>query len=680
MTGLHKPGRAFFGSFAAICALAAPFPLAAQNGGAATANAVAQEVAENAGEEVRSLNTRDLGPLEGAGGLGVAAPMSEIADFGVAWPDMSQVGDTMVGEAAGNVSIDTEQRYAVILRGIDDIEAEDGIREQFDALSVLREGEGDRAVVAQIERRADADELLMQNVMRSNGYYDAQVAVDLTGETGAERVEVVFEIDPGPRYRFSRVELPGLAAAGDRTEELREQFPVEEEDAVDAGTVSAAQANLAIELGNRGYPFAEVGEEEVVVDHANALATITLPVSPGGERNFGAIEVTEGGEEIFGADHVATIARFEPGELYSTAMVDDLRRALIQTGLVSRVDLTPVDPGDDATVDIAVAMQPAPPRTIAGEIGYGTGEGVRVAGSWEHRNFFPPEGALNLRGVIGTQEQFAGVSLRRGNFTARDHILTAQIFASNLNRSAYDARTAGFTAGFARVTNQLWQKQWVWSVGAELLASDERDALHAARRTFLIGALPLGFGYDGTQDLLNPESGFRFGALLSPEVSLQDQVFGYARIQLDSSVYVPVAASTTLAGRIRLGTIVGASRDQIAPSRRFYAGGGGSVRGYSYQAIGPRDLNNDPIGGRALFEAALEARYRFGVFGVVPFIDVGSLDTTLYPDFSDLRFGAGIGVRYYSAFGPIRIDLATPLNPQPGDPIIGVYVSLGQAF
>ena len=135
------------------------------------------------------------------------------------------------------------------------------------------------------------------------------------------------------------------------------------------------------------------------------------------------------------------------------------------------------------------------------------------------------------------------------------------------------------------------------------------------------------------------------------------------------------------AGRVRVGTILGAPRDQVAPSRRFYAGGGASVRGYGFQSIGPRDPNNDPIGGRSLAEFALEARVKvFGNFGVVPFLDAGNIYTSTLPRFTGMRFGTGIGVRYYSNFGPIRVDVGTPINPQRGDPRVAVYVSLGQAF
>jgi translocation and assembly module TamA len=327
-------------------------------------------------------------------------------------------------------------------------------------------------------------------------------------------------------------------------------------------------------------------------------------------------------------------------------------------------------------------------RTIAGELGYGTGEGVRLEASWQHRNFFNPEGALTLRGVAGTQEQLAAVSLRRNNFKRRDQVFNAQITASHLDRDAFDAKTLSLSANLERQSNFIWQKKWTWSFGGELLASDERDTIEATgeprRRTFYIAALPVSLNYDGSDSLLDPTKGFRLGGRISPEVSFHAGTFTYARAQLDASAYHPMSSSIVLAGRVRVGTIVGASRDDVAPSRRFYSGGGGSVRGYGYQQLGPRDVDNDPIGGRSLAEFAIEARVRLkafgGNFGIVPFLDGGSLSTESLPDLKDWQLGAGIGLRYYSSFGPIRVDVGTPLNPQHGDSRVAVVVSLGQAF
>ena len=362
--------------------------------------------------------------------------------------------------------------------------------------------------------------------------------------------------------------------------------------------------------------------------------------------------------------------------------MEDLRRAIVATGLVSSVNLTPKEAGDGSHVDLAVDVRPAPLRTIAGQLGYGTGEGYRAEVSWQHRNFFPPEGAVTVRGVVGTQEQTASFTYRRNNFHRRDNVLTGLLSVSNIRRDAYDARTITLAGGLERQTNILFQKDWVWRIGAELIASDEADAFSGgARRTFLIGAIPLSLTYDGSDDLLNPTKGFRLGGRFSPELSFQDKTFGYAKVQVDGSIYQPMGEKLVVAARARFGTILGSTVDQIAPSRRFYAGGGASVRGYGYQAIGPRfGVDNDPVGGKSLAEFSLEGRVRFGNFGVVPFIDAGNISTTFLPRFRDLRIGTGLGLRYYSNFGPIRIDVGTPINPQKGDPRVAVYVSLGQAF
>ena len=203
-------------------------------------------------------------------------------------------------------------------------------------------------------------------------------------------------------------------------------------------------------------------------------------------------------------------------------------------------------------------------------------------------------------------------------------------------------------------------------------------------RKFLIAALPLSLGYDGSDSLLDPTRGFRLTGRLSPELSARNGSFTYGRAQIDASAYRPVAERVVAAGRVRLGTILGAGAFDIAPSRRFYSGGGGSVRGYGYQQLGPKDMDGDPIGGRGLAEFALEARIRLkqfgGNFGVVPFVDGGSLSTDVLPDLDDWRFAAGVGARYYSSFGPIRIDVGVPLNRQKGDGPLAVTVSLGQAF
>ena len=634
-------------------------------------------------------------------------PLDPMPDLGVAWPDLGQPdtvtslppdpadsadiaidpadpavqdpGDEEPAGAAAFADSGEEKRYAVQLNGVDQI-ADAQFDSRFKQLSALREGEGKPANLAQINRRIKEDSELLDRLLRAKGYYAARVRSAISvSPSDEDRLVVQFEIAPGVRYQLSSVDLPGLSQAGEREAKLREAFTVHVGDPVDADAILAGQASLSLALSENGFPFARVGEPEVRIDHEERKGELDIVVTPGAYRTFGSIILNN--EKLFSARHVARIARFEPGDPYKASDVEDLRSAIVATGLISSVALTPKDAGDGEHVDLAVDVRPAPLRTIAGELGYGTGEGYRAAVSWQHRNLFPPEGAVTLRGVLGTQEQTASFTYRRNNFRERDHVLTGLVSISNIKRDAYDARTITLSGALERQTNILFQKKWVWRVGAELIASDEKDAFSGGnRRTFLIGAVPLSLTYDGSDDLLNPSRGFRLGGRFSPELSFQNGTFGYSRVQIDGSVYQPVTERVVLAARARFGTILGSTVDRIAPSRRFYAGGGASVRGYGYQDIGPRDANNDPIGGKSLAEFSLESRVRFGNFGIVPFVDAGNISTSFLPRFRDLRIGAGMGFRYYSSFGPIRIDVGTPLNPQKGDPRVAVYVSLGQAF
>jgi translocation and assembly module TamA len=621
------------------------------------------------------------------------APLAPMPDLGVDWPDLNAKDESLPAEtaapAAEQPSDQTTEasgtsRYTLTVEGLSSVGSAEDLLAQFRKQSTLEAERKKPANAAQIGRRASADADLLAQLLRSQGYYDAMV--EPRTERSGNNLKVILAADPGVQYRFASVELPGLDAAGADAEKLRSAFAVKAGDPVIAQDVIAAGIALTQKLGEEGFAEAELGDQDIEVNHSTHLATLTLPVSPGPVAHFGAIRVS--GRPPFSAHHVGIIARFRPGDQFQRSKIDDLRRALIATTLVSNADIKLVPVQEGRVVDLDVHLEPAPQHTIGGEIGYGTGQGALIEATWTDRNFFNPEGALTLRGILGTQEQLAGIQFRRSNFRKRDQTLNLQLSASHQMFDAYEAKTLLLSGNIERQSNFIWQKKWTWSYGAQLLATDERGVFSSAgikdTRKYYIAAVPLALGYDGSDNLLDPTTGFRLGGWISPEYSGSGVNSFYGRAQIDASAYRPVSDRVVVAGRIRLGTIAGASDFEIPPSRRFYSGGGGSVRGYGYQQLGPKDVDGDPIGGRGLAEFALEARIRLkqfgGNFGVVPFVDGGSLTTKAVPDFSNWRFAAGLGVRYYSTFGPIRIDVGVPLNRQKGDTLIAVTVALGQAF
>lgn len=646
-------------------------------------------------------------------------PLTEFSDFGVEWPDLDQVtepvfdvsedksapalavadelGDQRLQPIEDQLAEDlplneyrptdalAETAYRISFEGLPDTIG-DAFNTRFKILSVLEQYRGGDANFAQIRRRAQSDVELVERLLRIEGYYDAVVQTRFEAD-GAERVTVFIDVQAGPLYELDAIALAGLeTAVALDPQRFENSFGLQSGEAVNSDRIMEAIGRLDGSMAENGYAFAKTGEPELEIDHAERLGDLQVAVTPGGRFNFGSIVLAP--TDLFDADHVQMIARFNPGDLYQASDVEDLRRALIATGLVSTISVDPVVAEGPDAVDIAVNVAAAPLRTVAGELGYGTGEGARAEVSWEHRNFFPPEGLIRATAVLATQEQSGSIAYRRNNYRRRDNILNGRAALSVVDRPAFKAQTFSVAANIERQSNLIYQKRWSWSAGVELLASRETDvtgpAGAAGRDTYFIGALPGLVTFDASDNLLDPTRGFRLTGRIAPEASLQNGSFFYVRGQLDGAAYFPVSDKIVLAGRTRLGTIAGAGNNRIAPSRRLYSGGGGSVRGYGYQSIGPRDANNDPVGGRSLVEFSLEARVRTGFFGgnlgIVPFIDAGNVYTSSSPDFSGLRYGTGLGVRYYSDFGPIRIDVGTPINPQPGDSRIAVYVSLGQAF
>ncbi|MET0295602.1 MAG: outer membrane protein assembly factor, partial [Phenylobacterium sp.] len=248
---------------------------------------------------------------------------------------------------------------------------------------------------------------------------------------------------------------------------------------------------------------------------------------------------------------------------------------------------------------------------------------------------------------------------------------------------AYDETGAGLSAD---VTRRYGTTSYL-TVGTTLDFSrtDElrRGTLSPLGRDLIIGTLLGVLNLDRSDDPLDPKRGWRVEARAEPTLITGEDTLPYLKLQAQGTVYVPFgeAARTVLAGRLRAGTMVGGTIPEVPASRRFYAGGGGSVRGYAYQAVGPRLEDNTPQGGVSLVEGSVELRHRLrGPWGFVAFVDAGAVGTDPFPAGKDFSAGAGVGLRYDLGFGPIRVDVAVPLDKRQSDESFQIYLSLGQSF
>jgi translocation and assembly module TamA len=351
----------------------------------------------------------------------------------------------------------------------------------------------------------------------------------------------------------------------------------------------------------------------------------------------------------------------------------------LQSGLFASAKIKLADEVDgEGRLPVTIDVLEAKHRSVGFGTKYSTGEGFGVNAFWEHRNYFGQGERLRVTATVAEIEQMLDAAFRKPNYLQRDQSLLANVAARHANTDAFDELSVTTFAGLERPYGENWTV--TGGLASEYLVIDDDDG----ERTFLLFGLPATARRDTTDDLLNPSKGTRLTLSLAPWVGTLDQGLTWLNGSTSGSAYYAIdeEARFVLAGRGKLGVIVGEDTDDLPANKRFYAGGGGSVRGYEFQKVGPLDDDDDPLGGRSVIEVGAEVRARVTEsVGLVPFIDGGMVYDDAYPDFNEeFLWAAGLGVRYFTAIGPIRFDLAFPLNGRDEDDSFQFYISIGQAF
>jgi len=557
-------------------------------------------------------------------------------------------------------------------------------------------------------RRARDAASAATGLLRSEGYYESQVTADVSE---ADPPRAVVTVSPGQRFMLAAPtitwvgEAPSAAAAAtaEKALALKAGAPGR------AADILAAEARAVIALSNQGYADSTPEPRQVIVDHADRTVRPTFRINSGGVVRLGEARV-----EVNGHTKVAwvrSLAPWKPGDLYKPDKLVRLERRLTDTGVFESAiaTLAPKDEAVGGLRPVIVALVERPRRTL--ELGaaysttagagfdssatmggssfgaYSTIEGSGVDAKWTHYNLLGVADTTTLTARLYDIQQVLDLELDLPDWRRPDQILKVGADGLNERTPAYDD-----TGGGVRVAvERHWTKTTYITVGGYLdyVSLSETDAVNpegtpvGEKLNLLIPTGLVALAIDRSNDILDPTRGWRFQIRTEPTWVTGSREVTYLKTQAQVSGYLPVTAndSTVLAGRFELGSILGGDIPDVPADRRFYSGGGGSVRGFGYQAVGPRLSNNTPEGGLSLAEASIEVRQRINrQWGVVAFVDAGSVGLTPAPDFRVGSIGAGVGVRYNMGFGPLRLDIATPLNPRQGDSPVEVYISIGQSF
>ncbi|MBX9990668.1 autotransporter assembly complex protein TamA [Phreatobacter oligotrophus] len=570
----------------------------------------------------------------------------------------------------------------------------------------------------ELVRRAEADLPRIVDALWGSGYYAAKVSIVVGGQAitldrpagvgaratidsfrGRALVPVAVIVETGPLYRFGRVqvldqrsELPfDPAVLPPRLVSIKPGDPARTED------VLGAAATLADHFRDRSHPFVKVGRRQPVIDHPSRTVDLTLMVDPGARAGIGGIGVS--GTQQVDPAVVRSFIYAERGDPYSRKAMADIRRSVARIEAIGGVRVregTALDANGQLPIDVEVTERPL--RVLGGSLRYSTIDGPALKAYWAHRNLFGGAERLRLDADLfyftGNQN-WPGGSTRRG-FNTDD--IGGRLSASFLKPALWGTRndllvdafvqreiTDLYTSNLANATVAVRHRFTdTFNVRAGVEGEVGRSIDVLGRYDYGLVGLPVAASYDTTDRPLDPSRGVRVTATVTPYLGFgaAPDTFLISRIQASAYYAIDEQARTILAGRVAFGSILGGTLADIPASRRFYAGGGGSVRGYEFKSLGPRDAFGNVTGGKSLFEASLEARIRITeTLGVVPFFDMGQAYSGSLPDGSaPLRYAAGLGLRYYTAVGPIRFDVAVPLQRRTGERPYAFYVSIGQAF
>jgi translocation and assembly module TamA len=565
--------------------------------------------------------------------------------------------------------------------------------------------------------RARRDFAPLVDALWSQGYYDAQVSIRVDGvalptdssdftafQRAADgykaKAAVPMQIVVAPGKRFVLRKFAVLGVDGRPLPELTERvIALKPGDAAAADSIRGAEARIVDFYRQRSRPLARVAKIAPVVDHPAHAMDLTLVVDPGPVAAIGPITMT--GPKTFDPLVARSFLYLKPGDPYSPTALANAKTDMRGVPAIGAVRIKEADKLDaNGQLPLTVDVGDRPVHSVGVQAQYSTIDGPALQTYWEDRNLFGGAEYLrleaNLSYIIGSsnsQEKIFGLNDQNigGRIAAhfmkpavddlRDDLL---IDASAERATTNTYNFQGYTVNDADTDVAIrhrFSRELYAQIGLDAQTGQATDAIKTVDYT-LIG-ITGSLNYDSTNDKLDPTRGFRLKAELAGYPGLFDGLYLYTA-KTEASAYKAIDSDSrfVLAGRVRLGSELGPGLEDIPANLRMYAGGGGSVRGYAYSSLGPRTADGAILGGMSVFDSSTELRWRAtDTFGFVGFFDAGNAFATDAPSFdAPLQMSAGLGFRYYTAFGPLRLDLAAPINPRPGDPRFAVYASIGQAF
>jgi translocation and assembly module TamA len=544
--------------------------------------------------------------------------------------------------------------------------------------------------------RARQDAERLQTVLGSFGYYQGAVILRIDGHAVDDPalpglldaapadppVKVTLDFKTGPQFHLGKV-----AIEGEVPQAARDAMKLAPGDPAVAADVLAAQGRILTALRDAGYALAKSGEPVAILHADRQALDVTFPVASGPRVDIGQISIT--GLHEVNAGFAERQVTLREGEQFSPSAVEAARQDLSSLGVFSSVRAiagTQLDADGRLPITFQVAERQR--HQVSATIGYSTDLGAEVSASWLDRNLFGNAEQLRLTASAtggGSAQKQPGYSVAaqfiKPSYPWRDTSVQADLGAVDQYLEAYDRRA---------VTGDLLLNYKItphWTASGGVNGEQARITQEGMTDNYTLAGIPLTLKYDDTNDVFNPTRGVRALAQVTPTESFTGKPGTFVLSQISASTYLDLSSLWSAPGRsvvaLRglVGKAFGVAQFGLPPDQRFYAGGSATVRGFKYQSVGPQFPDGNPEGGTAVSAATVEYRQRIlDNYGFAAFVDAGQVTANGAPFAGNYHVGVGVGARYYTSFGPIRVDIAVPVNKEPGGDSFELYIGIGQAF
>jgi translocation and assembly module TamA len=569
--------------------------------------------------------------------------------------------------------------YRVEFNGVKDEKVLDAI---YKASSLIQEYKKPLSSVSAIHYRLDSDIVTIQKILRLYGYYDATISFEITTQ-GKKSILIQIYVSQGIRYTLDAYNIYVPPFKDKKSLPFKAKIPLEGigiqlNQGTTTGRIVQAEYNLLDKLADLSYPLASVDKREIFVNTSKKTISVDQYIDPGPYCTFGTITIH--GLKNINPQFIEKKIAWKENEPYNPQKVEETQKRLLNTQLFTSVLITHPDKTNPNTGNLPMKIncEESLHKNVCFGASYGTVEGFGGLFSYRNNNLFHMGETLVLDAQIA-QRMYSGqltfikpdVIRLYQNYVCQFDVLTQNIYvchyqdyglAQRLDRRINDKIdfSMGIKAEYVNVTHSINNNKYV------LLST------------------PLFLKYTTADQILNPTEGINLTYQPSFYLITNKSKTTFLKQKLSSAFYLPIFEnkSLVLAFNFQFGSIASAPIQDIPIPKLFFGGSEDDLRGYKYKTVSPLNKQGRPIGGRSAIFFSFEPRIRLNNnFALVPFTDFGVVQTCTYPNPCGKWYkSVGLGLRYFTFFGPLKLDVGFPLNKRPFDPYCRVYVNIGQTF